>query len=294
MQVWNEMFSVTKTTFHKMMREFEQYQQKSFATDFSTENLSKVFSKNLNISSQCKDVGLNKTEKAENNKSTRKSARSQLPIPFSVTIPSQLVTLDEEISPNVEEIDFIVSSQTPSHQPRRPRKNSKSPAVARGETSRKAKRNPTNKSKGPLLAQELTSKGSKSGEHVVAGISKDSNGQLASSQQDLAFQSAAGEAHTQSSREHVVPESVSIVNEDISFLPKSSFASQSFTVDSTEEVIIEQYKSSQSTNSDDQSQRSDITLGTASSQLKSLLTKTPSDVKLRRICKVIHVLFSRR
>jgi len=291
------MFSVTKTTFKKVKSDFEQYHEKSFEKDFSAESLSKVFSENLNISSQSKAGGANKTEKSGSNKSTRKSARSPLSTPMTVppsTIPiHQLVTLDEEVSLNVDEVDFIESSQKPTRQLGRPRKNAKSPAAVRGESSRKAKRSPLNMSKStePLLTQELVldkspSKDSnKSGDRVVAGTSKDSNETLPASQ--------STEKDYQSPWDNVVPDSVPIMNKTI-LLPESPLASQSHTVNSTEEVVIEQYRSSQSTNSDDQSQRSNITVGTANSQLNTLLTKTTSEDKLKRICKVTRETFSKR
>ena len=131
-------------------------------------------------------------------------------------------------------------------------------------------------------------KNSKSGLHAVPMTSKDSNEPLpASSQQQTdSVSKSAGDLHSQSSWEHEVLDSMPIVNRSISFLPESPLALQSHTVNKTEEVVIEQYKSSQSTISDDQSQRSDITDGTASSQIKTLITKATSEDQLKRIYKV--------
>lgn len=214
----------------------------------------------------------------------------------SSTIPIyQLITLDEGVPLKLDEVDFIESSQKPTRQLGRPRKNSKFFAVARDGTPRNANRSPSNmaKSAESLLTEKLKLnksllKNSKSGLHAVPMTSKDSNEPLpASSQQQTdSVSKSAGDLHSQSSWEHEVLDSMPIVNRSISFLPESPLALQSHTVNKTEEVVIEQYKSSQSTISDDQSQRSDITDGTASSQIKTLITKATSEDQLKRIYKV--------
>ena len=243
------MFLVTKTAFQKVQKDLQLCQTKSFELDSTAETLSKVFSENLNISSQSKKIP--EAVKVAGRITKTATRRQSQPNTFSASIPKPLVTQEEEtLHQNLEEeeVDFIESSQKPitSRRGRPPKPPAPSSVKARMETPFQSKEKPSNvfKSTEPAQSEE--------------------------------FVLLRGKQSFTAPKSSPLWENVPFVNKEIHILPESPSASLSITAISTEEVLIEQYKSSQSTNSDDldQSQRS---------QMAKAATR---DEKLKRISQV--------